>query len=202
MYTKYEEMRVIKETFQNFADGQKILYTQEIAKVKEDTSRISSDINSERALSAVENGVGLLRDYMNNYHGAMSVVAELNKATMCYEQAYTPEQLQPGGIAEAKAREGNRIFYDIRTQNPEYKRIMEGIAYDLYKDGDPMMSGVGKDFVFDGKADELKKDFEAGKITKDQLIYYTNMCWALTQNKDYIEHISQPKETKPAPIAF
>lgn len=191
MYSKYDEMRVIKQIMQNYADNQKRQYESTIAMLKEQSNNFPLDINSDRTnteLSSLQSKVSLLSDYRTDYQSAFSVVSELNKATMCYEQGYTQENIQ-SGLADERAKEGNRIFHDIRTQNSEYKRIMDEVAYGLFVAHDPMIEGLGMNF--DAKAESLDKDFEAGKITKEQLIYYTNMCWALTQNKDYVEYMSQ-----------
>ena len=189
MYSKYDEMRVIKQVMQNYADNQKRQYETTIAMLKEQSNNFSLDINSDRTnreLSSLQSIVSLLSNCRTDYQSAKSVVGELNKATMCYEQGYTQENIQ-SGLADERAKEGNKIFRDIRTQNPEYKRIMDEIAYGLFVAHDPMIEGLGMDF--DAKEESLDKDFESGKITKEQLIYYTNMCWALTQNKDYIEYM-------------
>ena len=191
MYSKYDEMRVIKQVMQNYADNQKRQYESTIAMLKEQSNNFPLDINSDRTnteLSSLQSKVSLLSDYRTNYKSALSVVSELNKAIMCYEQGYTQENIQ-SGLADERAKKGNRIFHEIRTQNPEYKRIMDEIAYGLFVAHDPMIEGL--EMNFDAKAESLEKDFEAGKITKEQLIYYTNMCWALTQNKDYVEYMSQ-----------
>ena len=192
MYSKYEEMRVMKQVMQNYADNQKKQYESTIAMLKEEANSFPLDINSDRTnteISSLQSTVRLLSGYSTDYQSAQSVVSELNKALMCYERAYTLEQLQPGGIAEKEGNHGNRIFHDIRTQNPEYKRIIGEIAYSLFVAHDPMIEDLGMDF--DAKVESLDKDFEAGKITKEQLIYYTNMCWALVQDKDYVEYMSQ-----------
>ncbi len=199
MYSKYDEMRVIKQVMQNYADNQKRQYESTIAMLKEQSNNFPSDINSDRTnreLSSLQSKVSLLSDYRTDYQSAISVVGELNKATMCYEQGYTQENIQ-SGLADERAKEGNIIFHDIRTQNPEYKRIMDEIAYGLFVAHDPMIEGLGMDF--DAKAESLDKDFESGKITKEQLIYYTNMCWFLTQNKDYVEYMRQFQQQQ-API--
>lgn len=191
MYSKYDEMRVIKQVMQNYADNQKRQYESTIAMLKEQSNNFPLDINSDRTnreLSSLQSKVSLLSDYRTDYQSAISVVGELNTATMCYEQGYTQENIQ-SGLADERAKEGNIIFHDIRTQNPEYKRIMDEIAYGLFVAHDPMIEDLGMNF--DKKAESLDKDFEAGKITKEQLIYYTYMCWALTQNKDYVEYMSQ-----------
>lgn len=191
MYSRYDEMRVIKQVMQNYADNQKRQYESIIARLKEQSNNFPLDINSDRTnteLSSLQSKVSLLSDCRTDYQSAISVVGELNKATMCYEQGYTQENIQ-SGLADERAKEGNRIFNDVRTQNSEYKRIMDEIAYGLFVAHDPMIEGLGMDF--DAKAESLDKDFESGKITKEQLIYYTNMCWVLTQNKDYVEYMDQ-----------
>lgn len=199
MYSKYDEMRVIKQVMQKYADNQKRQYESTIAMLKEQSNNFPLDINSDRTnreLSSLQIKISLLSDYRTDYQSAISVVGELNKATMCYEQGYTQENIQ-SGLADERAKEGNIIFHDIRTQNPEYKRIMDEIAYGLFVAHDPMIEGLGMDF--DAKAESLDKDFESGKITKEQLIYYTNMCWFLTQNKDYVEYMGQFQQEQ-API--
>ena len=191
MYSRYDEMRVIKQVMQNYADNQKRQYESTIAMLKEQSNNFPLDINSDRTnteLSSLQSKVSLLSDYRTDYQSAISVVGELNKATMRYEQGYTQGSIQ-SGLADERAKEGNKIFRDIRTQNPEYKRIMDEIAYGLFVAHDPMIEGLGMDF--DAKAESLDKDFESGKITKEQLIYYTNMCWVLTQNKDYVKYMGQ-----------
>ena len=191
MYSKYDEMRVIKQVMQNYADNQKRKYESTIDMLKEQSNNFPLDINSDRTnteLSSLQSKVNMLSGYRTDYQNALSVVRELNKATMCYEQAYTDENFQ-SGLVDKRTAEGNKIFYEIRTKNSDYKRIMGEIAYNLFVAHDPMIEGLGLDF--DAKAESLDKDFEAGKITKEQLIYYTNMCWALTQNKDYVEYMSQ-----------
>ena len=185
MYSKYEEMRVMRQVMQNYADNLKREYELAIASLREKTGKL--DINSE--LGSLQRDVGSLSVIQTDYQSALAIVSEFNKAIMCYEQAYTSEQLQPGGIAEERAKEGDRIFYDIRTQNPEYKRIMDEMAYELFKSHDDHIDGLGLDF--DAKEESLRKDFEAGKLNKEQLIYYTNMCWTLTQNPQYVEYMNQ-----------
>ena len=167
MYTKYEEMKVIKQVINNYADNQKRQYESTIAMLKEQSNSFPMDINSEsssREISSLQSKVSMLSSYKSDYATAISIVNELNKATMCYEQAYTPEQIQPGGIAEQRAKEGNRIFYELRTQNPEYKKIMSEISNGLYVDGDPHLEGLEQGL--DSKIDSLEKEFEEGKISR------------------------------------
>lgn len=167
-------------------------YEYTVAMSKEQSNNFPIDINSDRTnteISSLQTKAGLLSDYRTDYQSALSVVSELNKATICYEQGYSPEQLQPGGIADQRAIEGNKIFYDIRTQNTEYKRIINEIAYSLFVGHNPYIEGLELDFV--AKSESLDRDFQAEKITKEQLIYYTNMCWSLSQNPTYIGYMSQ-----------
>lgn len=192
MYSKYEEMLVMKQVMQNYVDDQKKLYETTIANLKENLNNFSSDINNERAaneISSLQFTASLLSDYRADYESGLSVVSELNKATMCYEQAYTPEQIQPGGIAEQRVGEGNKLFHEIKTQNPNYKRIMNEISYGLFVSHDPYLDGLENGL--DSKLDNLDKDFEEGKLSKEQLIFYVNMCATLSQNPDYIEYVSQ-----------
>lgn len=173
-------------------------YESTITMLKEQSNNFPLDINSDRTnteISSLQSKVRLLSSYKNNYQSALTVINELNKAKMCYQQGYTEKNIQ-SGLADERVKEGNRIFHDIKTQNKEYKRIMDEIAYGLFVACDPKIEDLGMDF--DTKTENLDKEFETGKITKEQLIYYTNMCWYLSQNPEYIEYISQfqNKETQ------
>ncbi len=197
MYSKYDEMCVMKQVIKNYADNQKSYYESSLATLKEKLSSFPLDINSDRVSSEIgslQRDVGILPVIRNDYQSALLIVSELSKATMCYEQAYTLEQLQQGEIAEQRAKEGNKIFYEIRTQNPEYKRIVDEISYSLFTSHDPHLDGLGMDY--EAKAESLEKDFETGKITKEQLIYYTIVCWSLSQNPNYVECMEQGKTSQ------
>ena len=117
---------------------------------------------------------------------------------MCFEQGYTQENIQ-SGLADEQAQTGTRLFYEIRTQNEEYKRILSDIAYGLFYAQDPNLNGLNMDL--DTKLESLDKDFAEGKITKEQLIYYINVCSALVQNPDYIEYMSQQQSVE-KPIQY
>ena len=193
MYTKYEEMKVMKQVMSNYADNQKRQYESTIILLKEQVNGFPLDINSDsssREISSLESKAEMLSDYKRDYGIALSIVSELNKATMCYEQAYTPEQIQPGGIAEQRAKEGNRIFHELRTQNPEYIRIMDEISNGLYVDGDKHLDGLEQGL--DSKIESLEKEFEEGKISKEQLIFYTNMCVSISKSNPSLNEEQAP----------
>lgn len=199
MYSKYEEMRVMKGVIKSYADNQKKEYESVVAMLKDTSSSFPMDIASDRAnleISSLQSKVSLLSDYRTDYATGMSVLNELNKATMCYEQGYTPEQLQPGGIAEQRAREGNRIFHEIRTESVGYKKIIDEISYSLFVAHDPHLSGLENGL--DVKLDSLDKQFEQGELSKEELIYYTNMCASLSKNPNYIEYMSQFQQEAPS----
>ena len=129
MYSKYDEMRVIKQVMQNYADNQKRKYESTIDMLKEQSNNFPLDINSDRTnteLSSLQSKVNMLSGYRTDYQNALSVVRELNKATMCYEQAYTDENFQ-SGLVDKRTAEGNKIFYEIRTKNSDYKRNSPGL---------------------------------------------------------------------------
>ena len=192
MYSKYEEMCVIKQVIKNYAENKKRQYESTISMLRDQTNSFPLDINSERAnseISSLQNHVSLLSDYRTDYATGMSIFGELNKATMCYEQAYTPDQLQPGGIAEQRTKEGNKIFHDLRTQNVGYKKVIDEIAYSLFVAHDPHLDGLSAGL--ESKLDSLDKEFEQGSLSKEELIFYSNMCNSLSKNPDYIDYMSQ-----------
>ena len=209
MASKYEEMRVIRRIIQDYADNQKLNYKLELEDLKNecvscasaitsDQNQIHFDINNDntnRSINNLQSRIYFLEDYRTNYQNAMSVLSELQRAIYCYEQAFTLQNIKDG-IADAEQKKGNKMFLKIRTQNQAYKTIMSEIAYELFRQNDPHIAGLGMDD--DAKVESLEHDYESGKITKDQLIYYTHMCWALVQNKDYLEYMSKffPEETQ------
>lgn len=196
MYSKYEEMCTMKQVIMNYTDNQKRNYSATADMIKEEAKDLPLDINSSKSNTSVESlgyMISSLKDYQREYQIGLSIIAEFNKATMCYEQGYTKENIE-SGLADERAKTGNRIYHEIRTGNSEYKRIIDEIAYDLFVSHDPQLDGLGLDFF--AKEESLEKDFEAGRITKDQLIYYTNMCWSLSQNPQYISYMSQNQETE------
>ena len=82
MYSKYEEMRVMKQVMQNYADNQKKQYESTIATLKEEANSFPLDINSDRTnteISSLQSTVRLLSGYSTDYQSAQSVVSELNK---------------------------------------------------------------------------------------------------------------------------
>lgn len=197
MYSKYEEMRVMKGVIKSYADNQKKEYESVVSRLKDAFNSFPLDISSDRAsleIGSLQLGVSLLSDCRTAYVTGVSVLNELNKAARCYEQNYTLEQLQPGGIAEQRAEEGNRIFYEIRTKNVGYKKIIDEISYSLFVANDPHLSGL--EDGLDAKLDSLGKQFERGELSKEELIYYTNMCASLSKNPDYIEYMSQFQQAK------
>ena len=209
MASKYEEMCVIRKAIQDYADNQKLNYKLELENLKKectscasaitsDQNQISFDINNDntkRSISHVQSSIYCLEDYRTKYQNALNVLSELKKAIYCYEQAFTPQNIKDG-VADAEGKKGNKIYFEIRTQNQAYKTIMSEIAYELFRQNDPHIAGLG--INDDAKVESLEQDYESGKITKDQLIYYTHMCWALVQNKDYLEYMSKfyPEETQ------
>lgn len=191
MYSKFEEMSVMKQTIQNYASNQKSQYESILSELKGELNNfpnIDSDIATFK-IDSLQTKTSLLSNYRTDYQNALSVVNELDKAIRSYYQAYSIEDISLGGIADRHMKEGNRIFHEIRTKNAEYKRIIDEIAFRLFCEHDPHIDGL--ELNFDAKADSLEKDFQTGKITKEQLIYYTNMVSALLQNPDYIKYMSQ-----------
>lgn len=189
MYSKYEEMRVMRQVMQSYAQELKQSYEYFVDTFKEKANRFSSDINSEMDTpQKFKVDLERMERYRFDYQSTLNIVKELNKAIMCYEQGYTQENIQ-SGLADERAKEGTRLFAEIRIQNPEYKRILNEIAYGLFDAQDPNLKGLNMDL--DAKLEALDKDFAEGKLTKEQLIYYTNICLTLMQNPDYIQYMSE-----------
>ena len=192
MYSKFEEMRVIRQVFQNYTAELKRDYEGYVAMLKDKSNEFPLDIDNDQAykkIKTLQSTADSLSSHLMEYQNALKIIGELDKAIKCYTQAYSPEQLLSGGVAEQRAKEGNKIFYDIRTQNPVYKSIMSEIAYSLFVNHDSMIEDLGMDY--DAKVESLEKNYAAGKISKEQLIYYTNMGWHLSQNPNYIEYMNK-----------
>lgn len=148
----------------NYTDNQKRNYSATADMIKEEVKDLPLDINSSKSNSSVESMeymISSLKDYQREYQICLSIIAEFNKATMCYEQGFTKENIE-SGLADEKAKMGNRIFHEIRTGNSEYKRIIDETAYDLFVSHDPQLDGLGLDFF--AKEESLEKDFEAGML--------------------------------------
>lgn len=199
MYSKYEEMRVMSQVMQSYANVQKRDYESYVAGFKEKVNGFSLDIdNKTDNPESFKSCLDTIELYRSDYQSALNVISELNKAVMCYEQGYTQENIQ-SGLADERAKEGNRIFYEIRTQNAEYKKILNEISYGLFVSHDPRLDGLGMDL--DAKLEELDKDFAEGKLTKEQLIYYINVCSTLVKNPDYIQYMSE-QQSYEKPIQY
>ena len=64
MYSKYEEMCVIKQVIKNYADNKKRQYESTISMLKDQTNSFPLDINSERAnleISSLQSQVSYYR---------------------------------------------------------------------------------------------------------------------------------------------
>lgn len=124
--------------------------------------------------------IGVLSTCQEEYQRALAIVEQLNIRIRYHEYAYKPEQLQPGEIGDRNGKEADRMFQNIRIQNPEYKRIMDKIAYQLFVEHDDHLDDLYLSF-----------DSKVERLNKEQLIYYINMCWHLSQNPQYVEYMSQ-----------
>ena len=187
MYSKYDEMRVMRQVMQNYADNQKMQYESNITMLKNQINNLTTDINGT-AVSFLQNRIASMSNYQTEYQKALAIVKEFDKAIMCFEEGLTQENIRDG-LDKERAKEGIRIFREIQSQNAEYKRIIAEIAYGLFTSHDPHIEDLGTDL--DAKLDNLDNEFEAGSLSKEQLIYYNNMCYALSQDPDYIEYMSQ-----------
>jgi len=186
MYTKYEEMKVMQSILEGYITTQKARYEELVKKLKEESKDISFEIdNSDEKIKDISATIESLSRCKDNYTKGIEALKELEKAIMCFEMGYTQENVQ-SGLADQRMKEGKKLFFELRTKNDAYKSIMENIAYDLYIKYNRHMA----DLITYGLDDELERlDFlyRQKAISKEELIYYTNMCIHFSQRKDYDE---------------
>ena len=108
---------------------------------------------------------------------------------MYFDQAYTLEQLQPGGIAEQRAQEGKRLFVELK-KDPTYISVMKEIAHNSYfNNSDEELSNI--QLPEEQVGSQLEQRFRSGAISKEQLILIDNYFIYLSQDSDYLDSVSQ-----------
>lgn len=186
MYSKYEEMCVVRKILNGYVNMQKQNYDMQKENFKQ-LANGSLDISDKNHQSSLNMSLGIMDDYSSAYEKGVNVLAELKKSTLCYEMAYTQENIQ-SGLADERAKEGNRIYFELKTKNQNYKSIMDEISMDLWIK-DENLQDLGLDF--DAKAERLEEAYANGKISKEQLIYYEIMCSSLMNNPNYVDYMQQ-----------
>lgn len=194
MYSKYEEMKTIQSVIANYVQNSKNGYEQAMRDLQQKASQKAPNIEEGKGqVKDFASSLSLMAGYQEDYSRAKGVLLELNKAVMCYEMAY-PQGLSED-IVEQRKQEGNRTFFQLRTKNTDYKNIMGSIAYSLFVQHDENLEDLVT-LGADAKIEELEEKFKTGKISKEQLILYTNACDLLSQNPDFIEYASNFQETQ------
>ena len=189
MYTKYEEMKAMQSILKNYISNQKTAYETALNELKDETKNMSSNINNYNdSIRTVNATTGVMSYYGEEYNKGVTALQELEKAIMCFEMGYTQDNIQTG-LADQRMQEGKKLFFELRTKNDAYKSIMERIAFDLYRSRDRHVDDLDN-IGLKTKLENLDKEFEEGRLSKEQLIYYTNMCTHLSQNKDFIDYIN------------
>lgn len=194
MYSKYEEMKVIQQLLSNYSQNCKINYEKSVKKVRDYSSQLTSDIEKNTIFGCIQAEVGLMDDYIADYNKSKNILSELSKATMCYEMGYPIEVSDD--FVEQRKKEGNKIFYEIRTQNADYKGIMADIAFNMFfRNHDENLDNLIK-LGLDNKIEQLEQSFEKGILTKEQLIVYINACMALSTHPEFLEYAAQFDDKK------
>ena len=194
MVTKYDEICVLKKIICSYAESKKRNFNIVVDKIKESSSGISMDITNKESKDKIkmfQNDFNILSTFYKQYESATVIIDELNKILMLYEQEYTENERKPGGKAEQNKAEANRLFSNLKNSNYEYKDIMNEISSNLYKNGDSNLVGIEKGI--DSKITDLENDYKQGKITKEQLIFYTFMTITLLENNDISIEIAEKK---------
>ena len=172
MYTREEEIRVIINLFMDYATCQK----EAIDFLKSGNQRKFQD--QSMILSCQE-----------KLERCSQVLNNLKKIIMYFDQAYTPEQLQPGGIAEQRAQEGKRLFVELK-KDPTYISVMKEIAHNSYfNNSDEELSNI--QLPEEQVGSHLEQRFRCGAISKEQLILFDNYFIYLSQDSDYLDSVSQ-----------
>lgn len=185
MYTNYEEMKEMRRQIQKIADGFEMRYGKIIERMKRLSEELPKDINNEgvrNIIFALDDEVWWIKDVYKTYLTATAVVKEIDEAIEFYEEDFSQEEIEYGIADEAKAV-GDFVFQQIKSQNPQYKVIIDIIAQcEKYN---KLFDGLYKSL--DDTLALLKSEFEAGRISKSQLILYSNVCVALFNNPEYIK---------------
>lgn len=172
MYTKEEELNVIIDLFVDYATAQEeaiTLFKSERQKKYQDQS--------------------LLQTFKKKQEVCKGVLERLRSLSMYFNQAYHPNQLQQGGIAEENANEGKRLLAEFK-KDPSYTSLMSEIAHNSYfSDVEPALSGIQlpEEVVFD----HLAQCFSNGSISKKQFILYDNFFTYLCNDPQYLEIVNQ-----------
>lgn len=194
MYSKYEEMCVMRNVLNSYVNAQKQGYDKHARELNQIVTQRMPNIADKSHQEDLQRQINLMGYYSNDFAKGVSVLGELGKAIACYEQAYTQENVQ-SGLVDERAKQGNGIFFELRTKNEDYKSIMSGIAMELWRSADTNMEGL--DLDLDTKLESLDKAFESGAISKEQLMYYTNMCTTLMITPEYVEYMQQFQQAAP-----
>ena len=188
MYSKYEEMVVIRDLLNQYIGSQKQGYDGYVQELKSITQQKTLGIDDLKGQKDLLSTIDLIQIYLANYNKGMGVAQELSKATSCYEQAYTQDNIQ-SGLAGEKGKKGNSLFFELKTKNTDYQEIMSELAMDLWSKYDIHISGLGLDL--EGHLAKLEQSFTSGNITKEQFIYYINMSNALLNTPQYVDYMQQ-----------
>ena len=130
--------------------------------------------------------------YQTKLTKCMNILNSLKVIMAYFNQAYSEEQLLPGGIADKRAEEGRRLFSDLR-KDPDYVLIMSEIAHNSYFNGnDSELSGImlPENMI----SDHLENRFKSGAISKEQLILYDNYFTFLINDQEYNANIQRSNE--------
>ncbi len=176
MYTKEEEIKVISNLLINYATCQK----EAIEFFKNENQRKFRD-NS------------ILISCQEKLEKCIQILNKLKGIIMLFDQAYTPEQLLPGGIAEKKAQEGKILFSELK-KDPIYISLMKEIAHNSYfNDVDEELSNIQlpEELI----SDHLESRFRSGAISKEQLILYDNYFIYLCQDSEYLNSVNQKSQS-------
>ena len=186
MYTNYEEMKEMRRQIQKIADGFEMKYGKIIERLERLFEELPKDINNEgkRIVFGLEDVGWNIKYAYEMYFKATAVVEEIDKAIRHYEQYFSQKEIEYGIAYKSKAR-GDAIWRRIKGLNPQYKEIMDIIAEN--EGHNKLFNGLHKSLVDTYVL--LDSEFEAGRISKGQLILYSNVCVAL-YNK-YIEKRSR-----------
>ena len=185
MYTNYEEMKEMRGNTQEIADGFKMRYGLTIKRTKRLLEELPKDINNEgtqKIVFELEEAGWDIKYVYEIYFKATAVVKEIDKAIEFYEEDFSQDEIEYGIADESKAV-GDWAFQQIKSQNPQYKEMINLIAQS--EKYNKLFDGLYKSL--DDTLALLKSEFEAGRISKGQLILYSNVCVALFNNPEYIK---------------
>ncbi len=179
MYTVYEEYVVIRKILENYCHEQQQIYHS----LAEGVGKLKLEVEDRESLNTLRARVNQLEGVSNQYSYAKTALSRLEKAALTF-----------GWEEKEKANEseGKSFLQNFKTENDCYGLVMSDLSTKIHSKKDSHFSGLEEGI--ESKITSLRQEYEAGDMTKEQFIYYVNMCPFLIKNLEYEQALSGEKQ--------